>query len=936
MVFMGIVFAQKISAQASEINISGFIKEKESSLSIGGAVVLLTTPDSLKTISGVQSDSTGHYIIQSYEKGNFKLITLISGYAPDTTDILLNDADIFLNILLDISPTFLNEVNITETIARMEIKGDTVQFNAAAFQVNPDASAEDLVKKMPGISVDGGTVKSNGEEIKKVIVDGKPFFGDDPSTTLKSLPADMIESVQVYDKQSEQADFGGYKDGNAEKTLNIKTKKDRKNGKFGRVYAGGGTDERYQAGFALNNFNNARRITLLGMSNNINLQNFSQQDLSGGGQGGQGGRGRNQNFAMANQSGLTTTHSAGMNYSDEWGEKITISGSYFFNQSENNNQTNTIRNYFSDDGQRYVENNNSATDNINHRGNVKLEYRPDSLNRINWNARVTTQDNKLSSGTDGTTSFWPHDSTAILLNNRNNTALQAMNLISNLLYQHRFQKARRTFSFDCNVQLNSRNGSGNYLAMSTYYLNADSMVQIHQAYESVTQSFSLSPILSYTEPVGDSSMLVLNFKPSWQDNSNSRLTDDLVQGIDDYSALSNKFSYQYNKMAGSISYNYNTKTKEFSAGFDAEQSELSGLQTFPVSDTTQRTFFNILPRVSFVKRFVSKASFSVNLTSTTQSPMINQLQDVLDVSNPLFIKSGNANLVQSRDNSLDIRFNRRIPDSEMHYMFSAGGSFGQNYIGSATTILNRDTILQGVNIARGAQISSYKNMDDYYTARFFGIFGFPMTKIKVNVNVNAAYSYSHTPAMMNEVLYYTGNNAASGGLSLTSNVSKEVDFTLAGNASYNRVLNSLNVSGNSTYTTQTLTAKLNWIFLEALVFSSDINLNYYIGLSQSNRQQYALWNAGLGYKFGKSKSFELTATCYDILKQNVSLSRTVNASYTEDKQTQTLQRYGLLSLTYTFKQFKGKAPAEENIPKNLPPPGTPPPPPGMTKPPGEK
>ncbi|MBL0317261.1 MAG: carboxypeptidase-like regulatory domain-containing protein [Flavobacteriales bacterium] len=358
--------------QSNAFHVSGWVLEYDSSLPIGGAVVLLTYPTVPDPVVAAMSDSSGHFQLNVPDTGRYQVVTLISGYLPDTVGIHVDGSVLELNIRLTSSPTMLNEVNITETIARMEIRGDTVQFNAAAFQVNPDASAEDLVKKMPGISVDGGTVKSNGEEIKKVIVDGKPFFGDDPSTTLKSLPADMIESVQVYDKQSEQADFGGYKDGNAEKTLNIKTKKDRKNGKFGRVYAGGGTDERYQAGFALNNFNNARRITLLGMSNNINLQNFSQQDLSGGGQGGQGGRGRNQNFAMANQSGLTTTHSAGMNYSDEWGEKITISGSYFFNQSENTNQTNTIRNYFSDDGQRYVENNNSATDNINHRGNVKL------------------------------------------------------------------------------------------------------------------------------------------------------------------------------------------------------------------------------------------------------------------------------------------------------------------------------------------------------------------------------------------------------------------------------------------------------------------------------------------------------------------------------------------------------------------------------------
>jgi len=159
---------------------------------------------------------------------------------------------------------------------------------------------------------------------------------------------------------------------------------------------------------------------------------------------------------------------------------------------------------------------------------------------------------------------------------------------------------------------------------------------------------------------------------------------------------------------------------------------------------------------------------------------------------------------------------------------------------------------------------------------------------------------------MNNLLYYTGNNSASGGVSMSSNISKDIDFMLSGNTTYNKVENGLNVRSNNTYTTQTLTAKLNWIFLDALVLSSDINMNYYLGLSQSNRQQFALWNAGLGYKFGQSKSFELKVSCYDILKQNVSLNRTVNATFTEDTRSQSLQRYGMLSMTYTFKKFKEK------------------------------
>ncbi|MBX7052177.1 MAG: outer membrane beta-barrel protein [Flavobacteriales bacterium] len=898
-----------IHAQSPEITISGYILEKDNQLPVSGAVVMLCTPDSLQMIHGVQSDSTGHYSMQTKAQGQYKLLTLMSGFAPDTAFILLSQEHIKHDVQLHVSAAFLNEVTISETIARMEIRGDTVQFNAAAFQVNPDATAEDLVKKMPGISVDGNTVKSNGEEIKKVIVDGKPFFGDDPTTTLKTLPADMIESVQVYDQQSDQADFGGYKDGNAEKTINIKTKKDRKNGNFGRVYAGVGTDEKYQAGFAVNNFENVRRIALLGMSNNINMQNFSPQDLSGSGGGGQGGKqmgGRGMNFAVPNQNGITTTHAGGLNYSDEWGKKITISSSYFYNQSENNNQTNTIRNYFSDDGQRYEENYLSSANNINHRGHLKLEYRPDTVNKINWNFRLTSQDNQQASSTTGRTSFWPHDSTAIALHNQNSTTSDAINMVSNVVYQHRFKKARRTTSLDINAQLNKRNIHGDYQAISTYYINQDSLVELHQAYHSITKTMSLSPILSYTEPLGDSSMLIMLFKPSWQINTTSRLTDDLVLDIEDYAALSNKYSYQYNKTAGGIAYNYFTSKQEFTAGFDAEQSQLAGLQTFPVSDTTDRTFFNILPRINYVRKFVSKASLSVNATSTTQSPSVNQLQDVLDVSNPLFVRSGNASLVQSRDNTIDIRFNKRIPESEIHYMISIGGSYVQNFIGGVTNILSSDTTLQGVNIARGAQLSTYANMDHYYTARFHGSYGFPVTKLKVNINLTASYSYSQTPAMMNNLLYYTGNNSASGGVSMSSNISKDIDFMLSGNTTYNKVENGLNVRSNNTYTTQTLTAKLNWIFLDALVLSSDINMNYYLGLSQSNRQQFALWNAGLGYKFGQSKSFELKVSCYDILKQNVSLNRTVNATFTEDTRSQSLQRYGMLSMTYTFKKFKEK------------------------------
>src|SRR5690606_10182788 len=294
----------------------------------------------------------------------------------------------------------LSEFSVEGKIPLAVQKNDTTEYNADAYKVNTNANAQDLIEKMPGVVIEDGKVQAHGEDVKKIYVDGKPFFGDDPNLALKNLPAEVIEKIQIFDKASDQAQFTGFDDGNQQKAINIITKPDKKGGVFGRVYGSLGTDYRYSVGANINIFDGDRKISILGMSNNVNQQNFSSEDLvgvsssggggRGGGRGGMGGGmmggGGANNFLTGQQNGIAQTHGFGINFTDVWGKakKVTFSGSYFFNNSTVNKEETSRREYFleGDSTQYYNSVTSSRTQNYNHRLNARIEYKIDDNNQL--------------------------------------------------------------------------------------------------------------------------------------------------------------------------------------------------------------------------------------------------------------------------------------------------------------------------------------------------------------------------------------------------------------------------------------------------------------------------------------------------------------------------------------------------------------------------
>jgi hypothetical protein len=296
---------------------------------------------------------------------------------------------------------------------------------------------------------------------------------------------------------------------------------------------------------------------------------------------------------------------------------------------------------------------------------------------------------------------------------------------------------------------------------------------------------------------------------------------------------------------------------------------------------------------------------------------VTQLQNVVDISNPLQVKMGNPSLKQTFDNNLNIRLGGFNAKNARNVMLFLNGTYSDNYISNDTYVLQSDTNVAGYELQSGSQLSKPVNLNDFYSGRAFFVYGFPVSLFKSNLNLNGGINYNHTPGIFNDKLNYSNSYAVNGGIFAGSNISEKIDFSIGYNANYTVVKNTVQKKSDNHFFSHSTTFKLNWILPSGFVFNTDVSHTLYNGLSQSFNQEYTLWNVYVGYKFLKDKSLEAKVSVFDILNQNRSISRTVTGAYTEDNYTTVLRRYAMFTLTYTIKKFKSGAepkPAENNFP----------------------
>lgn len=849
----------------------------------------------------VKNISFGTYLVhisfQSYES-RFKTIT-VSKTSPD-----INLGTIYLKGQSNLLP------DVVVTQSPIVMKKDTIEYNAASFKTKPNAVVEDLLKKLPGLEVDkNGGIKAQGETVQRVLVDGKRFFGDDPKMATKNLPPDIVDKIQVFDDLSDQSKFTGFDDGNRVKTLNITTRKDKRKGYFGKAVAsiGEGKDVDYDESLSVNRFNGSEQISLTGQANNLNKQNFTSQNILGGRGGSGGGTG----------SGITKTAAAGLNYRNSWGKTYTtdIAGSYFYNDQS----TNTDRNSFttnSYNGTDSITSNNPTNASIsktaNHRFNFNLESKLDSLNSLVFRPNLVFQHSEPNSTSTNITSYGfasTSPKTGLIYNSYGHGSNNSDGINvngSNLQFRHRFNKRYRTMSLDLNFSASTNNGNGYNYSVTSHQLPYVRTDTIDQHYFDSSKSISFSPTFSYTEPLGKNQILELNYNYSYSNSNSSHNSYSYDRNLKNYNVLDSLFSnsYKFTTISNRFTLNYRMQKDKynFNIGTGVQYTDRNSQNTtknINVSDN----FINFTPTANFVYNYSRTKNLRIFYNGRPGQPSISQLQPLQTTSDSINFTVGNPDLKPQFTHSLRFLYNSFDIITQRMIFVTINASATTNDIQSTL-----------VNYQNGKRLTSYTNLGGTYNVSGYFNYGFPLKRPKSNMNFTTNLGYNQNQTLSaNDTIgklnifthNYTRNTTMGETIRWTTNLKDNFDMNFSAGTTYNILTNSGNPRQNSNYFVHTFsieatyyTTKTGWIL------ASDFDYTYN-GLSSGYSASVPLWNPSIAKQFLKNKAGELRLTCFDLLNQNQSVSRSVGNLSTTDTRTNVLTQYFLLTFTYNLRRFAG-------------------------------
>ena len=937
-------FAQRGSVTATVVN-------ADTGESVAGAVLIVSPVKTPEKQQGFTSAFKGAVSMPSLAYGEYKLSVSFIGYNNLDTTFRVSAPKLNLGVL-KLKPGVQIETVVKEAKAlRTSQKGDTVSYNAGAFKVVADADVEGLLKKMPGITVTDGTVEAQGETVKKIFVDGKEFFGEDVTTAIKSLPAEAVDRVEVYNKLSDAAEFSGMDDGEGYKALNIVTRPGMRQGQFGKLYAGFGYDAdtetedkfKYIAGGNANIFSGDSRISLIGLFNNVNQQNFSFEDILGvSGSGGGGRRGSVGQYMMRPQSGVATVNAIGINYSDSWGKRdqVTFQGSYFFNNTNTENRS-TVEKWYEAPmiPDTLSTNGYSDTKGYNHRFNARLEWKISENQNLMIRPRFSYQSNDPWSRTTGWQYGAPADggSGYSRTDNFSDALRHGYNVGTSAVYRAKLGKNGRTItldgSFSYSDNTNNSNSWSNILATQPDRPAVDPVTGVWDPANytelrylrnlAPSSSYSLRGSFTYTEPVAKYAQLSFQYRASY--NSQERDKRSYITG-DDFStagltpdrSLSNSYESGYLTQSVGPGFRFSKERNTFIANVYYQRSALDGQIVRDDAEKIKHAYNNVTYFMMGQLNINRENSLRLFVSSYTDSPSITDLQSVYDVSDAQNITHGNPNLKPTYSHRVNFHYTNSNVEKGRTFMWMFSMNTTLDY--TASHLLQRpgEITIDGEAYSPNFY-STTTNLDGYWQLRTHLSYGLPIGFLKSNFNVMAGVIYTKTPSMLGGTVdsatgMITGgerNDTKNMGYDfravLGSNISENVDFTLSWNGTYNEATNSLNSDNSKNrYFNHTAQGNLKVVFPLGFTFTASAAYSQYIGFTNDYSEDYLLCNAWLGKKVFRNKRGEVMIGVNDLLNQNRAFSRTTGSGYTQNSTNSVIGRYYMVQFTYNLRRFGKK------------------------------
>ena len=894
-----ILFSPMAFAQQSGVNVTGSVVEQGSDTPIEQATVRLLNVKDSAMVRGVVSARNGSFTLKNVKKGSYLLHITFIGYDPLYQPLQITGKKNPVNVgKLELSDGAieLGEAVVIGKAPEVTVRNDTVEYNADSYKVTEGSVLEDLLKKMPGVEVDSeGKITVNGKEVKKVMVDGKEFFSDDPKVASKNLPAKMIDKLQVLDKKSDMAQMTGFDDGEEETVINLTVKPGMKQGWFGNAYGGYGSKDRYEGNAMVNRFVNNDQITFMGGANNTNNMGFS--DLAStmfSGMG--GGGGRRGGFGAG--SGITSSGNAGLNFSKEFKpDKLTLGGNTRYSHSDNDARSKSDRqNILPGDSSSYDNSEAmSRTKSDNFGVDFRLEWKPDTMTQLIFRPSFSFSHSMNDNFSDATTLDNERD-TVNTNKSSNYSESNGYNLNASIDFSRKLNNKGRVFSATLSGGNSDSYSDGMNRSDIVYFNQTDALKNsiIDQRSRYDNKGFNYRAYVSWVEPIGHNNFIQATYSISQRKqealkNVYNQDADGIYNVLD--SAYSQSYRNNFISQRASLSFKSQRAKFNYTIGLNLDPS-YSSSENF-VGDTTlskiTRKVVNLSPMAQFNYMFDKRTNLRIMYNGRTSQPSMTQLQPVADISDPTNITIGNPDLNPRYTNNVFIRFQQFTPEKQRAFMIMANGSYIINDIVSYTSY-NQET---------GVKTTTYKNVNGNYSGNVRMMLNTPLKNKKFSINSMTMASFANSNGYINEEKNTNRNLILSerGGIDFRSSY---LDLGVNGNIRYNATSNSLQKENNQNtfnygaggYTTIYLPLNFK--------IESDVNWSTNSGYGDGFKQNEVLWNASASKSFLKNNQGTLRFKIYDILQQRSNISRSVTASYIQDSEYNTLGSYFMVHFIYRF------------------------------------